>query len=206
LKAKFLVLLLLLGILPLLAVGGAGLFALFSTPKGERTTTAASGTAPDLGAAQSRLKDASNAMIKAIQSALSDGKGLAAKPTEAEFQSFLSAHPGFTAVYLLGADGKPSILEPNGSTVVDASYPATEEITNIKERASKNKWPYLFYSRRGAPSLVFVNGTANGGFVGAGRGVLCGSDHALWLDPALGVDADVVAIVREQSKQLAESC
>jgi len=168
LKAKFLVLLLLLGILPLLAVGGAGLFALFSAPKGERTTTAASGTAPDLGAAQSRLKDASDAMIKAIQSALSDGGSLALKPTEAEFQSFLSAHPGFTAVYHLGTDGKPVACVPAGSTVVDASYPATEEFLNIKKRSTdKGKWPYLFYSRRGAPSLVFVNEIPTGGFVGA---------------------------------------
>jgi signal transduction histidine kinase len=162
--------LLLLGVLPLLAVGGAGLFALMNLPKPAPAPTSSSGLgAPDLEAAANRLQDSSAAMFKAIQSALSDVSGLVAKPSEADFQSFLTAHPGTTAIYQLGADGKPSKLVPTGSTVVDASFSATEDFQNIQKRATdpNGKWPYLFYSRRGLPSFVFVQRVATGGFVGA---------------------------------------
>jgi len=170
LKGKFLVLLLLLGVLPLLAVGGFALHSLSKASQGGGAPVAATAAnAPDMNAAQSRVQDASGAMLRAIQSALSDGAGLLAKPTEAEFQSFLAAHPGFTAVYRLGADGKPVALVPTGSTVVDASYSSTEEFQSIQKRAAdaSSNWPYLYYSRRGSPVFVFVNKLATGGFVGS---------------------------------------
>lgn len=169
-KGKYLTLLLLAGVLPILAVGGIGWFALWSASSPSPTASVSSGAAtPDLNEAQGRMQNAASSMLLSIQGAQGDVLALAAKSSESELESFLTAHRGFSAAFHLGTDGKPTVLVPAGSTAVDAAYGSTEEFQGIQKRGADPaaKWPYVFYSRRGAPSLLFVAKAAAGGYVGA---------------------------------------
>jgi len=163
-KGKFLALLLCIGILPILVVGGAGLYSMFLAPQGAGPAPEVSSPPPDLALAQTRVQETAASMLKAITGAQSDLAGVAEKANAAEFQSYLASHPGVSVVYQLDATGKPILVTPSDSNLIDAAYGATEEFQNILKRTA---WPYTFYSRRVIPALVFVNKNAAGQYVGA---------------------------------------
>ena len=169
-KGKFFTLLFLLGIVPILAVGGIGLYVLLTgAPSAPAPVRSAPLAPPDLGADLTKVQQVVEAFLKANQTAAGDIASIATKSSEADFQSYATAHPGVSDVFLVSPAGAPMLAYPANANPVDASYAASEEFQNILKRAADGAahWPFQFYSRRNnRPSFVFIEKAESGGYVG----------------------------------------
>ncbi len=197
-KGKFFTLLFLLGILPILAVGGIGLYVVLTgAPAARAPVRPAPLAPPDLGADLTKVQQVVETFLKANQTAAGDIASIATKTSEAEFQSYVTAHPGVSDVFQVSPAGAPMLAYPSNANPVDATFAASEEFQNILKRSADGTahWPFQFYSRRNnRPSFVFIEKAESGGFVGVDLEV------EAFLKPLIAAGGDAVLVAADSGK------
>lgn len=158
-KSKFNLTLLLIGFIPVLALGGVYFWSLFNEAPAKAVVVNTAAVQTTLPMLQAEIQTISSSMFNNIKKTDSDISELASHNTDADLSNFVKNHPGISGVAVLSlADGKVQKTIPAAPSLVDPAYGTSEEFQKIISKFKENgNTMYQFYTQRlGYPSFIFA--------------------------------------------------
>ena len=158
-KSKYLLTLILIGVLPVAAVVGVYYWmAMNEAPVGPSRRVDTSALGATVQAVQTTNQTIAASVKAGIEKTYQDFPKLVANHTDRDLDNFVHSHPGLAGVALFNINGKPLQTIPSTAQLADPAYGGSDEFKNMLSKFEKNGGQsYLFYSLRlSYPSFVFA--------------------------------------------------